>query len=73
MTGSDIGSVFDKLSEETQELLDEVEHQPADPNKIKAEVGDMLFVMVNLARKLNIDPEQALLKPIANSSIASRT
>ena len=57
---SDIGSVFDKLSEETQELLDEVEHQPADPNKIKAEVGDMLFVMVNLARKLNIDPEQAL-------------
>jgi nucleoside triphosphate diphosphatase len=32
----------------------------ADPERLKDEVGDLLFVLANLARKLNLDPEACL-------------
>ena len=32
----------------------------ADPARLKDELGDMLFVLANLARKLDLDPEQCL-------------
>jgi len=52
-------SVFEKLEEETQELLHAVAHENTKESKLE-EVGDMLFCCVNLARKLEVDPEAAL-------------
>ena len=46
--------VFDKLAEEVAELKD------APPDKRAEELGDMLFVMANLARHFGVDPEAAL-------------
>lgn len=51
--------VLDKLQEETAELL-EASRQGADPDRLEDELGDMLFVLANLARHLKIDPEAAL-------------
>ena len=34
--------------------------QPPAPDPLENELGDLLFVLVNLARFLNVDPEQAL-------------
>ena len=55
---NDIGLVFDKLREEFQEF--EVEQARGDQDKMQDELGDVLFVAVNLARHLKIDPEAAL-------------
>jgi tetrapyrrole methylase family protein/MazG family protein/ATP diphosphatase len=54
----DAAAVLDKLHEETAEL--EVEIAAGDKEKAREELGDLLFVMANLARKLEIDPEDAL-------------
>lgn len=51
--------VFDKLHEEIDELKAEMTASP-DPARLQDELGDMLFVMANLARKLGVDPEVAL-------------
>lgn len=50
--------VFEKLKEE----LEELQHEVSEDNKsqIEAEFGDVLFSMINYARFLNIDPENAL-------------
>ena len=54
--------LFDKLQEEIGELKAEL--SPSSENqsitKIEAELGDLLFTAVNLARHLKIDPESAL-------------
>lgn len=50
--------VLEKLREETAEL--EVEIAAGDRAKMRDELGDMLFVLANLARKLDIEPEDAL-------------
>lgn len=50
--------VWEKLTEEIAELKTEL--QNGDREKIEAEFGDLLFTMVNLGRKLNIHPEEAL-------------
>ncbi len=55
----DIGPVFDKIREEIGELETEVRGS-APKSAIEDELGDMLFVMANLARHLEIDPEGAL-------------
>ena len=56
---NNIDLVFDKLREEFAEL--EVECAKIDANEKKLdEMGDILFVAVNLARHLKIDPEVAL-------------
>ncbi|MEM9098258.1 MAG: nucleoside triphosphate pyrophosphohydrolase [Pseudomonadota bacterium] len=49
--------VLAKLTEETQELVDEI---GGDPERIEDEYGDLLFVLTNLARHLKVDPEAAL-------------
>ncbi|WP_174247358.1 nucleoside triphosphate pyrophosphohydrolase [Acidisphaera sp. L21] len=54
----DAGAVLDKLAEETAELRAEL--PGADPARLQDEVGDMLFVLANLARKLNLNPETCL-------------
>ncbi|HEY3848508.1 MAG TPA: MazG nucleotide pyrophosphohydrolase domain-containing protein, partial [Acetobacteraceae bacterium] len=54
----DAGAVLEKLDEEAAELRAELGQ--ADPVRLTDEVGDLLFVLANLARKLNLDPEACL-------------
>jgi uncharacterized protein YabN with tetrapyrrole methylase and pyrophosphatase domain len=79
----DVDGLFDKLSEETDELRKELKEFPAPgpqprgrgvagsgrtvvPEELQArledEVGDLFFVLVNIARYLSVDPESALRK-----------
>ncbi len=55
-----VAHVLDKLHEEAAELTAELECATKDQDRIKDEVGDLLFVAVNLARKAGVDPETAL-------------
>ena len=50
--------VLDKLDEEVAEL--KIEIAAGDLDKARGELGDLLFVMANLARKLGVEPEDAL-------------
>lgn len=50
--------VVDKVREELDEVL--VAMSENDPEAIAEEIGDLLFVTVNLARHLKVDPENAL-------------
>ncbi|UWQ94035.1 nucleoside triphosphate pyrophosphohydrolase [Rhodobacteraceae bacterium M385] len=54
----EIGHVIDKIAEEAQELAEAKDTLPQE--KIAEEMGDLLFVMANLARHLKVDPETAL-------------
>ncbi|MCC6547305.1 nucleoside triphosphate pyrophosphohydrolase [Candidatus Sumerlaeota bacterium] len=56
----EIGPVFAKVREEIAELEVEVNSGEKSKDKIAGEFGDLLFALVNLARFLDIDPEQAL-------------
>ncbi|KAE8544665.1 nucleoside triphosphate pyrophosphohydrolase [Marinobacter nauticus] len=59
----DIGPVFDKLHEEIDELKEAwqmAEAGTGDRDAVEDELGDLLFVCVNLARFLKVNPEQAL-------------
>jgi MazG family protein len=56
----DTRAVLDKVDEELAELRVEVARDPQDADRVAAELGDLLFTLVNVARRLNIDPEQAL-------------
>jgi MazG family protein len=72
----EIGGLFDKLAEETRELQHCIHDLPLDALKpgsrsqipqqmheqLEGEVGDLFFVLVNLARWLSVDPESALRK-----------
>ena len=51
----DIDGVLDKVAEEAQEIS-----SAQTPEEREAEMGDLLFATVNLARWLNIDAESAL-------------
>jgi ATP diphosphatase len=55
---SDAPPILDKLEEELRELRAEL--ATGDTRRIEDELGDVLFVVVNLARHLKIDPEVAL-------------
>jgi uncharacterized protein YabN with tetrapyrrole methylase and pyrophosphatase domain len=79
-----IEGLFDKLSEETAELRQNLQEYPAPGPRpqsaagvagargvkifpelrarLEDEVGDLLFVLVNIARYLSLDPESALRK-----------
>ncbi|MDA0425687.1 nucleoside triphosphate pyrophosphohydrolase [Stutzerimonas frequens] len=50
--------VVDKVREELGEVLEAMSEN--DPQAIAEELGDLLFVVVNLARHLKVDPENAL-------------
>lgn len=54
----DVVPAFDKIKEETQEL--EEAYRKRDFGKISDELGDLLFAVVNVARFLKVDPEDAL-------------
>tara|TARA_Y100001970_G_scaffold151332_1_gene185427 strand:- start:271 stop:1041 length:771 start_codon:yes stop_codon:yes gene_type:complete len=54
----DLTPIWDKINEEILELEEVLESNNA--NRIKDELGDVLFSIVNLSRFLNIDAESAL-------------
>ncbi len=54
----DPGAVLDKLEEEIRELRAELPR--AAPDRLQDELGDMMFVLVNLARKLQLNAEACL-------------
>lgn len=64
----DYRAVIEKLHEELAELIHAAEKQTAD--EIEDEMGDLLFVCTNIARKLKIDPEMALRR--ANQKFENR-
>lgn len=55
-----IEPIFDKLTEETEEVKVAIANQ--DKDNIEEEIGDLLFTIVNLSRKLGFDSETALRK-----------
>ncbi len=60
---SDAGSIFAKLREETEEFEREMRDMKASSAshvRMLDELGDILFVVANLARHLKIDPEEAI-------------
>lgn len=64
----DVEPVYDKLAEEIGEIRDAFDEN--DPAAVEAEIGDLLFSAVNLARKLGVDAETALAG--ANKRFVSR-
>jgi ATP diphosphatase len=55
----DLPPILDKIEEEISELRHELD-TGADRARVADELGDLLFSVVNLARRLDTDPEQAL-------------
>jgi ATP diphosphatase len=64
----DADAVLTKLDEEVAELRAEL--PTGDPTRLADEVGDLLFVLANLARKLDLDPESCLRQ--ANLKFSNR-
>ena len=56
----DVAGVIEKLDEEVGELKEAVRSSSPSHKEISDEVGDLLFVAVNVARLLGVDPESAL-------------
>jgi MazG family protein len=59
----DAAAVVDKIEEELAEVKEEFHRLSTDPEStdaLQSEIGDLLFTVVNMARKANIDPEAAL-------------
>ena len=54
----EIRQVLDKISEESRELIEA--RDQLSQEEVADEMGDLLFVMANLARHLKVDPEAAL-------------
>jgi len=61
------GDVVDKIEEEVEELR---QAASGDPAHLEEELGDALFALANLARKLGIEPESALRR--ANDKFTGR-
>ena len=55
----DHAGVVDKIREETREVEETLAYDDADP-RVQEELGDLLFVIVNLCRRRKVDPELAL-------------
>ena len=57
----DITAVIKKMHEELDELDQVLTDTPQNKERLQDEIGDILFVAANLARKAGLDPETALL------------
>lgn len=55
----DVQGVISKIHEEIDEVVAEI-NTPNNQARLLDEMGDLLFACTNLARHLNVDPEQAL-------------
>jgi len=62
--------VFEKIDEGVAELRESLTDQASDHAHAEEEMGDLLFAIANLSRKLNIEPEAALRK--ANDKFTRR-
>ena len=60
--------VLNKIDEEIQELKDAFKLN--DKKMIEEELGDLFFTIINLSRRLNLDPEQTIRK--ANKKFTTR-
>jgi len=56
--------VFEKIAEEIAELRAEID-RGGERDRLEDEIGDLLFAVTNLARKLDLDPEAALRRATA--------
>ncbi|MCX7943036.1 MAG: nucleoside triphosphate pyrophosphohydrolase [Deltaproteobacteria bacterium] len=56
-----VEQIFEKLEEEINELKLELKKKRRNKDAIESEIGDVLFVIANIARHLNINPEIALM------------
>jgi MazG family protein len=65
----DVDEIFDKLREETEELRAAIRERAeagggadaeAEHQRVRGEVGDLLFAVTNIARHLDVEPESAL-------------
>ncbi|NVJ91041.1 MAG: nucleoside triphosphate pyrophosphohydrolase [Methylocystaceae bacterium] len=56
----DVQGVLDKVREELAEVEEEVCADNISQERIKDEIGDLLFTVVNLARWADVDPDSAL-------------
>lgn len=65
-----LDGVLDKLDEEVRELKEEL--HGGSREKQSAELGDLLFTIVNLARWLKIDPEEALRQMVERFGVRFR-
>ena len=65
----DLAPVLNKVEEELEELKAEVSADGG-ADRVEDEVGDLLFAVVNLARHIDIEPEQALRR--ANAKFERR-
>jgi nucleoside triphosphate diphosphatase len=54
--------VMDKIEEEVRELRETLTDAPDNSDRAEEEMGDLLFAIANLSRKLGIEPEAALRK-----------
>lgn len=59
---TDVQGVWNKVQEEEQELLQAIEQ--GDALAVRAELGDLLFTLANMARHLSINPEEALKQTV---------
>ncbi|GBC93258.1 Nucleoside triphosphate pyrophosphohydrolase/pyrophosphatase MazG [bacterium HR15] len=57
-----IHGVLEKLQEEESELRCALEQ--GEPSRIEAEIGDLLFTLVNVARHAGVDPEESLRRMV---------
>jgi nucleoside triphosphate diphosphatase len=64
------GDIVDKIQEEVDELREAIGDRGADGARVEEEMGDLLFSIANLSRKLGIEPETALRK--ANDKFTRR-
>lgn len=55
-----IKPVLDKIREEIAEVEEELARSQRDQQALEAEIGDVLFAVVNLARHAQVNPEHAL-------------
>jgi MazG family protein len=60
-----IKDIFEKLQEEVDELREAISlhadtNADSDHAQVREEIGDLLFVIANIARRLNVEPEAAL-------------
>ncbi len=65
-----LGPVSEKVTEELEEVLEEALQVSPDQSRIDDEIGDLLFAVVNLARHLDCDPQNAL--SLANQKFERR-
>ncbi|MEX0852968.1 MAG: nucleoside triphosphate pyrophosphohydrolase [Bauldia sp.] len=67
---NDARAVLTKVQEEIGEIEAELAQSPRSTDRIEGEIGDLLFVVVNLARHLKVDADQALRR--TNAKVTRR-